>query len=145
MQAAQISTLSQQCEQQQLGGIIVPNFSISAVLMMHFASIAATFIPHAEIIEMHHPAKLDAPSGTAVKTAELITKHRKKGQDVPIHSLRLPGVLARQEVLFGSLGETLSIVHESIDRLSFMPGLILACSKVMELNRLYYGLEHILF
>lgn len=158
----QVETLKQQCNARNLGGIIVPNFSISAVLMMRFAAEAARFIPNVEIIEAHHPQKLDAPSGTAIKTAELIAFAREASptrlalkellpgargathHDIAIHSVRLPGVLARQQVIFGNIGETLSITHDTIDRSSFMPGLILACERVRELRGLYYGLEHVL-
>lgn len=158
----QIKKLSNECESKSLGGIIVPNFSIGAVLMMHFAAKAAEYLSEVEIIETHHQQKLDAPSGTALKTAELIAAARKKPKniltlkellpgargglhhDVTIHSLRLPGVLARQEVIFGSLGETLSITHDSNDRHCFMPGVVLACQKVVQLNTLVYGLEYLL-
>ena len=157
----EIETLRHRCEEQHLGGLIVPNFSIAAVLMMRFAADAARFLPEVEIIETHHPQKLDAPSGTAMKTAALIAAARSlpKQQlllkellpgargalhhDVNIHSLRLPGVLARQEVIFGNTGETLTIMHDSIDRSSFMPGLILACQQVQSLDTLYYGLDHL--
>lgn len=158
----QIKELTEDCEIQQLGGIIVPNFSISAVLMMMFAKKAAEYLTEVEIIETHHQGKLDAPSGTALKTAEMIAQSRKhlknklalkelipgaRGgtfKDINIHSLRLPGVLARQEVIFGNFGETLTIKHDSIDRSSFMPGVLLACEKVLELNTLIYGLEHVI-
>ena len=158
----EIHTLQQACEQKQLGGIIVPNFSIGAILMMRFAAEAAKFLPEAEIIETHHQQKLDAPSGTAMKTAEMIAAARQNAKqdlllkelvpgarggshhNVNIHSLRLPGVLARQQVIFGNLGETLSITHDSIDRACFMPGIILACQQVQTINNLYYGLEHFL-
>jgi 4-hydroxy-tetrahydrodipicolinate reductase len=159
--SAQIEELAQLCEAQQLGGIVAPNFSIGAVLMMQFAAKAATYFSEVEIIETHHQNKLDAPSGTAMKTAELIAKARKSKnklelkelvpsargglyQDVSIHSLRLPGILARQEVLFGGLGETLSIKHHSTDRQSFMGGIVFSCRKVLELSTLVYGLEHLL-
>ncbi len=159
---SQIKELTERCEAKQLGGIIVPNFSISAVLMMIFAAKAAEYLPEVEIIETHHQQKLDAPSGTALKTAEMIAAARKTPKnklalkelvpgarggihhDINIHSLRLPGVLARQEVLFGNLGETLSLTHDSIDRSCFMPGIVLACQKVLTLNTLIYGLEHLL-
>ena len=159
---AQIQELTELCEARQLGGIIVPNFSISAVLMMIFATKAAAYLPEVEIIETHHQQKLDAPSGTALKTAEMIAAARESSKnilelkelipgarggsyhDVNIHSIRLPGVLARQEVIFGSLGETLAITHNRIDRCSFMPGIILSCQKVLGLNTLVYGLEHVL-
>jgi 4-hydroxy-tetrahydrodipicolinate reductase len=145
-----------------LGGIIVPNFSISAVLMMIFAAKAAEYFPEVEIIEAHHQQKLDAPSGTALKTAEMIAAARKSAKnklnlkelipgarggshcDVNIHSIRLPGVLARQQVVFGSIGETLTITDDCIDRSSFMPGMVLSCQKVLELTTLIYGLEHLL-
>lgn len=158
----QIKELSALCEAQGLGGIIVPNFSISAVLMMLFAAKAAEYFTEVEIIETHHQQKLDAPSGTALKTAEMIAAARKKTKnklnlkelipgarggthcDVSIHSLRLPGVLARQQVIFGNSGETLSIIDDSIDRSCFMPGVVLACQKVLGLTSLVYGLEHIL-
>ncbi len=158
----QINQLRSQCEKLQLGGIIVPNFSIGAVLMMYFSAIASKWMSEVEIIETHHQQKLDAPSGTALKTAEMIAAARKhpKNQlalkeilpgargseykDVNIHSLRLPGVLARQQVIFGQLGETLSIHHDSIDRIAFMPGVVLACQKVSQLKSLYYGLEQLL-
>lgn len=160
--SSQIKELTERCEEKQLGGIIVPNFSIGAVLMMMFAAKAAEYLPEVEIIETHHQQKLDAPSGTALKTAEMIAAARLKPknklalkelipgargalhEDINIHSLRLPGVLARQEVLFGTLGETLSITHDSNDRHCFMPGIILACQKVIDLKRLVYGLEHLL-
>ncbi|BCA93885.1 4-hydroxy-tetrahydrodipicolinate reductase [Legionella antarctica] len=159
---SQITELTERCNAKKLGGIIVPNFSISAVLMMIFAAKAAEYMPEVEIIEAHHQQKLDAPSGTALKTAEMIAAARKKPKnkldlkelipgarggthhDINIHSLRLPGVLARQEVLFGSSGETLSLTHDSIDRHCFMPGVVLACQKVQNLNTLIYGLEHLL-
>ncbi len=158
----EIRVLRQRCEDKHLGGIIVPNFSISAVLMMRFAMDAARLLPDVEIIEAHHPQKLDAPSGTAIKTAELIASARLGAKTilplkellpgargaahhgVHIHSLRLPGILARQQVIFGNIGETLSITHDTIDRSSFMPGVILACLHVQQLNTLYYGLEHLL-
>ena len=160
--SSQINELALLCEQQQLGAIVAPNFSISAVLMMSFAAKAAEYLAEVEIIEAHHQQKLDAPSGTALKTAELIAKARRvpknklilkeltsgaRGasyQEVNIHSIRLPGVLAAQEVLFGNVGETLSIKHQSIHRESFMPGIVLSCKKVMQLNHLVYGLEHLL-
>ncbi len=155
----QIQILKEHCAAKKLGGIIAPNFSISAVLMMRFAAEAARILPEVEIIEAHHQQKLDAPSGTALKTAEMIAQARvaKKTElplhelvpgarggahhGVSIHSLRLPGILAHQQVIFGSPGETLAITHNSIDRASFMPGIILACQRVQKLDKLYYGLE----
>lgn len=158
----QIQALRQLCEEKKLGGVIVPNFSISALLMMRFAADAARLLPEVEIIEAHHPQKLDAPSGTAIKTAEVISAARRipkailplkellpgargaSHHNVPIHSMRLPGILARQQIIFGNIGETLSITHDTIDRSSFMPGLVLACQKVLHLETIYYGLEHLL-
>lgn len=155
----QIEELTAMCAEKHLGGIIVPNFSIGAILMMRFAAAASRLLTEVEIIETHHQQKLDAPSGTALKTAEMIATARTQQknslsikellpgarganhQEVPIHSLRLPGVIARQEVIFGNTGETLSIVHNCTDRSSFMPGLILACQKVLQLTTLHYGLE----
>lgn len=158
-----IAELQALANKKQLGGIIAPNFSVAAVLMMRFAEMASKYLPDVEIIEGHHPAKYDAPSGTAMKTAELIAKARHnapgvdntkeiipgargaKYEEIPIHALRLPGLIAGQQVLFGSMGETLSIHHTTIDRSSFMPGLLLCCEKVIALQRLLYGMESILF
>jgi 4-hydroxy-tetrahydrodipicolinate reductase len=159
----QIQTLTLLCEEKKLGGIVAPNFSLSAILMMRFAAEAARIMPEVEIIEAHHQQKLDAPSGTAMKTAEMIAAARidKKNQlplkelvagargatyqEINIHSLRLPGILARQQVIFGNIGETLTITQDSIDRSSFMPGIILACQRVQKLNTLCYGLEKLIF
>jgi 4-hydroxy-tetrahydrodipicolinate reductase len=157
------------CRQSGVGALIAPNFAIGAVLMMRFAQEAARYMPDAEIIEMHHERKLDAPSGTAAKTAEMIALGRSgapatalpseafekipgarggKGVgDVPIHSVRLPGFVASQEVIFGGLGQTLTLRHDSRDRKSFMPGVILAVRHAPELARsgeLVYGLENLL-
>ena len=123
---------------------VAPNFAIGAVLMMQAARMAAAHMPECEIVELHHDRKLDAPSGTAKRTAELI---REAGGNVhePIHSVRLPGLVAHQEVLFGGLGETLSIRHDSISRESFMPGVLLAVRRVGGLDRSpVVGLEHLL-
>jgi 4-hydroxy-tetrahydrodipicolinate reductase len=123
---------------------VAPNFAIGAVLMMQFAQQAAKHMPECEIIELHHDRKVDAPSGTAARTAELV---RAAGGHVhePIHSVRLPGLVAHQEVLFGGLGQTLSIRHDSVARESFMPGVLLAVRKVESLARSpTIGLEHLL-
>jgi 4-hydroxy-tetrahydrodipicolinate reductase len=123
---------------------VAPNFAIGAVLMMQFAQQAAKHMPDCEIIELHHDRKVDAPSGTAARTANLV---RAAGGNVhePIHSVRLPGLVAHQEVLFGGLGQTLSIRHDSIARESFMPGVLLAVRKVESLERSpTIGLEHLL-
>lgn len=123
---------------------VAPNFAIGAVLLMTLSQQVARHMPECEITELHHPAKLDAPSGTAKRTAELIEA---AGGDVhrPIHSVRLPGLVAHQEVLFGGQGQTLSIRHDSNDRSSFMPGVILAVQRVGELeDRFTVGLENLL-
>ncbi len=141
--------------------MIIPNFAIGAVLMMEFAQKAAKYFNEAEIIEYHHPGKLDAPSGTAIKTAELIksvkaARPEMKGtkllegargaliSDINIHSVRLNGYVASQEVIFGGLGQILTIRHDSINRESFMPGVILAVRNIKDVRGLMYGLENIL-
>lgn len=159
---AEIQELRELCAKANLGGLIVPNFSIAAVLMMQFAAKAAHYLPDVEIVEAHHPAKADAPSGTALKTADVIAKARTEAANLPrcqeivpgalgalhhdvrIHSMRLPGTLAQQDVVFGQLGETLTLRHQTIDRLSFMPGVLLACQKVQKLDGLVYGLDTLL-
>jgi 4-hydroxy-tetrahydrodipicolinate reductase len=143
--------------------LIAPNFAIGAVLSMHFAKQAAPFFESVEVIELHHPHKADAPSGTAARTAALIAEARKdlpanpdatstslpgaRGADVdgvPVHSVRLAGLVAHQEVLFGTLGETLTIRHDSIDRTSFVPGVLLAVRRVAERPGLTIGIELLL-
>jgi 4-hydroxy-tetrahydrodipicolinate reductase len=143
--------------------LIAPNFAIGAVLSMHFAKQAARFFESAEVIELHHPQKADAPSGTAARTARLIAEARKglppnpdatstgiegaRGADVdgiPVHSVRLAGLVAHQEVLFGTEGETLTIRHDSLDRTSFVPGVLLAVRTVREHPGLTVGLEPLL-
>jgi 4-hydroxy-tetrahydrodipicolinate reductase len=111
--------------------------------MMEAAKLVAPHMPDCEIIELHHDAKLDAPSGTAKRTAELIAEAGGR-EDAPIHSVRLPGLVAHQEVLFGGLGQTLSVRHDSISRESFMPGVLIAVRRVGELDGLVVGLEHVL-
>ncbi|MDZ4167738.1 MAG: 4-hydroxy-tetrahydrodipicolinate reductase [Coriobacteriia bacterium] len=142
---------------------VAPNFAIGAVLMMRFAAEAARFMPHVEIVELHHDRKVDAPSGTALRTASLVAEARSsvpaapgretevaegaRGaivSDIAIHSVRLPGLVAHQEVLFGGQGQTLSIRHDSIDRTSFMPGVILAIRKVGGCSGLVVGLEKLM-
>jgi 4-hydroxy-tetrahydrodipicolinate reductase len=122
---------------------IAPNFAIGAVLMMEAAKLVAPHMPDCEIVELHHDQKLDAPSGTSKRTAELIAGET-GGDEPPIHSVRLPGLVAHQEVVFGGLGQTLTIRHDSIARESFMPGVLLAVRKVGELDGLVVGLEHLL-
>jgi len=118
---------------------VAPNFAIGAVLMMRYAADASKHMARSEIIELHHDRKVDAPSGTAARTADLMDG------DVPIHSVRLPGLVAHQEVILGDVGQTLSIRHDSTDRTSFMPGVLLAVRKVGSLERSpVVGLEHLL-
>jgi 4-hydroxy-tetrahydrodipicolinate reductase len=118
---------------------VAPNFAIGAVLMMRFAAEASRHMAKAEIVELHHDRKLDAPSGTAKRTAELMQG------EVPIHSVRLPGLVAHQEVILGDIGQTLTIRHDSTDRTSFMPGVLLAIRRVGSLERSpTVGLEHLL-
>ena len=135
----------------QLAGVgsanlfVAPNFAIGAVLMMEAAKLIAPHMPECEIVELHHDRKLDAPSGTAARTADLIAE---AGGNVhqPIHSIRLPGLVAHQEVVFGGLGQTLTVRHDSISRESFMPGVLLAVRRVGELDHSpAFGLEQLLF
>jgi len=149
----------------KVGAVIAPNFSLGAVLMMQFAAKAARYFESVEIVELHHPDKADAPSGTASRTADLITQARKSASrpampdktssglegargakvgDVPVHSVRLRGLVAHQEVLLGDQGETLSIRHDSIDRSGFMPGVLLAVREVVKTPGLTFGLEHLM-
>jgi len=134
----QISELEKICSEKKWGGIIAPNFSLGAILMMKYAKDAAQYFKDTEIIEMHHNQKKDAPSGTALKTMQLMDR------DIPIHSIRLPGMFAHQLVMFGGFGETLSIRHDALDREAMMPGLFMACQKVVSLDHMVYGLEHLL-
>ena len=140
--------------------VVAPNFSTGAVLMMAFAATAASYFDSVEVIERHHEKKLDAPSGTAVRTVEVMNEARARPwpeaaggpadsrgllQDgVRIHSVRLPGSVAHQEVIFGGVGETLTIRHDSLDRSSFMPGVVLAIKRVATLDGLTVGLENLL-
>jgi 4-hydroxy-tetrahydrodipicolinate reductase len=129
----------------QANVLVAPNFAIGAVLMMRFAAEAAKHMEQAEIIELHHDQKLDAPSGTAALTAQLMAQ-ASGGAEPPIHSVRLPGLVAHQEVILGALGQTLTIRHDSIDRESFMPGVLLAVRKVGTLAQSpTIGLEKVLF
>ncbi|GGJ85500.1 4-hydroxy-tetrahydrodipicolinate reductase [Lentibacillus kapialis] len=159
----QIEALADLSTTHGTGCLIAPNFAIGAVLMMQFAKTAAKYLPDVEIIEKHHDQKLDAPSGTAVKTANMIQETRQSKQQghpdeketlngargaetdgIHIHSLRLPGLIAHQEVLFGGPGQTLTVKHDSYNRASFMEGVKLSVNKVMESDKLIYGLENIL-
>jgi 4-hydroxy-tetrahydrodipicolinate reductase len=141
---------------------IAPNFALGAVLMMRFAAEAAPYFHSAEIVERHHEKKLDAPSGTALRTAQLMNEARSEAwaedagketlpgsrggdaEGIHVHSLRVKGSVAHQEVVLGSAGETLTIRHDSLDRSSFMPGVALAVKKVAQLDGLVVGLEHLL-
>jgi len=127
------------CNEFETAILIAPNFAIGAVLMMQFAKEAAKYLPKAEIIELHHDKKLDAPSGTALKTREKMER-----EDIPIHSVRLPGLVAHQEVIFGGLGQTLTIRHDTINRESFMPGVVKATKEIINKQGFFYGLEKIL-
>ncbi len=158
-----LEQLGEECRARRLGAVVAPNFAIGAVLMMWFARKAATFFESAEIIELHHDQKVDAPSGTAKATAEgmVAARGRPFSRNVPerepvpgsrgaevggvsIHAVRLPGLVAHQEVIFGGVGQTLTIRHDSIGRDSFMPGVLLAVRRVMELDHLVIGLEPLL-
>jgi 4-hydroxy-tetrahydrodipicolinate reductase len=159
---AQLIELQGLCQTQKLGGIIAPNFSIGAVLMAEFSQKAAHYFQQVEIIEAHHVNKRDAPSGTAINTAKRIAAIRQNAalpvtttelfegargatvDSIPIHSMRLPGVLAAQQVIFGGAGETLTLSHNTISLECYQEGIILACKTVSTLSHLVYGLESIL-
>lgn len=139
-----LEALRKAAEAAEANCFVAPNFAIGAVLLMEAARLAAPHMPECEIVELHHDGKRDAPSGTAVRTAELI---RAAGGNVhePIHSVRLPGLVAHQEVVFGGEGQTLTVRHDSIDRASFMPGVLLAVRRVAALpDRFTVGLEKLL-
>ncbi len=173
--ARDIEEIGRLCREKGIGAVVAPNFAIGAVLMMKFAEIASRYFSAAEIIELHHDRKADAPSGTAIKTAQGMSQAEParaeaaatasapaaatattaaggedpvaRGQSVAgirVHSVRLPGLVAHQEVLFGGPGQVLTIRHDSISRESFMPGVILAVRKVTGLGRAVFGLEHLL-
>jgi 4-hydroxy-tetrahydrodipicolinate reductase len=161
--AEDIREIEQLCQERKLGAVVAPNFAIGAVLMIHFAAIAAKHFSSAEIIELHHDQKADAPSGTALQTARAMREGRSEdflrnvasreslpgtrgGQEggITIHSVRLPGLVAHQEVIFGGTGQTLTIRHDSINRESFMPGVLLAIKEVSKRQELIYGLANLL-
>lgn len=163
LKPTQLLTLKEKCAALKRGGIIAPNFSLGAVLMMKYAREIAKYMPHVEIVEYHHDNKADSPSGTALRTAEMLaesipTRQLDRKQTIenvpgargathcgiPIHAVRLPGFLAHEQIMFGSTGEVLTLRHDSIDRACFMPGVILACEKVLALDKLVVGLENIL-
>ena len=160
---ARIAKIKSLLSTSKSGVLIAPNFAIGAVLMMEFATKAAKYFESAEIIELHHPNKVDAPSGTAARTADLMSAARKEaglsaGPDatttsldgargatvgqIPVHSVRLRGLVAHQEVLLGGIGETLTIRHDSIDRVGFMPGVLLGVRQVVNHPGLTFGLEN---
>lgn len=160
LSSADVSAIRQACLEYQTPAAIIPNFALGAVLMTRFAEIAAKWIRDVEIIERHHGEKLDAPSGTAIHTAERIAEARPerpvhhehavekvagarggKVRDIPVHSVRLPGYVASQEVVFGSDGELLTIRHDTIDRRCFMPGVLLAIRKIRSFDKLVVGLD----
>ena len=158
------SDIEEIAELSEAGGVpvfVAPNFAIGAVLMMRFAAEAARYFETAEIIERHHERKVDAPSGTSLRTAALMNESRGRGWSLPgedarepsrgfdsdgisIHSVRMPGSVAHQEVILGAPGETLTIKHDSLDRSSFMPGVVLAIKKIRQLSGVTVGLEHLL-
>jgi 4-hydroxy-tetrahydrodipicolinate reductase len=163
LSTADLQVVREACAEHKTPCLLVPNFALGAVLMMRFAEEAARWLPHAEIIELHHPAKADAPSGTAMHTARTVQAARASApRDTPsaerfggargasiegvrVHSIRLPGLVAHQEVLFGGHGEVLTIRHDSLDRTSFMEGVVLACREVRSLTGLVVGLDKIMF
>lgn len=138
---AERAALDAAAKQRNVGALLVPNFSIGAVLMMRFAQEAARYFPHAEIVELHHAEKKDKPSGTARETA---ARMERNGARAAIHSLRLPGALAHQEVVFGGTGELLTIRHDSLSRESFVAGMLAAVRGVGNLRGLHVGLETVL-
>jgi len=161
--AQELDEIDSLCKDKGIGAFYAPNFSLGAVMMMHLSKLAAKYFDYAEIIELHHEKKLDSPSGTALATAKDIveahggpyerTESQKETlvgtrggdyQGVSVHSVRLLGQLAHQEVIFGSLGQTLKIRHDSISRESFMPGVVLAVKEVMKLDKLVIGLDKLL-
>lgn len=160
---AEISEIRTFVEKEKVGAFLAPNFSIGAILMMRFAKEAAKYFPHVDIIELHHDQKLDAPSGTALKTVEgimevrepMIQGHSNEYEKIPgargadiggihIHSVRLPGLIAHQEVIFGGLGQALTIRHDAFSRETYMPGIMLGIRKSCELTELVIGLDKFL-
>lgn len=159
----ELKQLDRLAHENQVGVAVIPNFAIGAILMMKFAREAAQYFPDVEIIELHHNQKMDAPSGTAIKTAEMITEDRaprpprntrefekvagaRGGEvnQVRIHSVRLPGLVAHQEVIFGGIGQSLTIRHDSYNRVGFMPGVVMAIKKMARQKGLVYGLDNLL-
>ncbi len=160
--ADEISEIRRLAMAHKVGAVVAPNFALGAVLMMHLAKIAAKYLDCAEIIELHHPQKADSPSGTALATAKAMAEARdkpfslspqqrktsdsrgKQVEDIPIHSVRLPGLLAHQQVILGGQGQTLSIRHDTVGRECYMPGVILAIKEVVKRQGLIYGLDTLL-
>ncbi|KUP06557.1 dihydrodipicolinate reductase [Bacillus coahuilensis p1.1.43] len=159
----QLSELRELAEEKGIGVIIAPNFAIGAILMMKFAQMASKYLPDVEIIEMHHDQKLDAPSGTAIKTAEMIQQVRESKQQghpdekeivtgarggdldgIHIHSVRLKGLVAHQQVMLGGEGQLLTLKHDSFNRASFMSGVKMCVETIMNLDTLVYGLENLI-
>lgn len=158
-----IKELRDECSRRELGAVVAANFALGAVLMSHLARVAAPFFDHVEVIEMHHDGKADAPSGTAIATVRRMADAREKPfqrpatkqqtvegtrggamEGVTIHSVRLPGLVAHQSVIFGGPGQTLTIRHDSVSRESFMPGVVLAVKEVMARRELVLGMEPLL-
>ncbi len=145
---AEVEDLDRRCRRRGTGAVVSPNFAVGALLMMRIAALVAAHMPRCEIIEMHHDTKLDAPSGTSLRTAALIARARgqpeEEARQIPIHSVRLPGLVAHQEVIFGLEGQTLTIRHDSTSRRSFIPGILLAVRRVSQLRGVH-SLEELLF
>ncbi|MCD6453347.1 MAG: 4-hydroxy-tetrahydrodipicolinate reductase [Dehalococcoidales bacterium] len=158
--AAELKELDQLAIAHQVGVVVAPNFALGAVLMIYLAKLAARYFEYAEIIELHHDRKIDSPSGTALSTARAMAEERGKPfrlpsaspsssrgelvEGIPIHSVRLPGLLAHQEVILGAAGQTLTIRHDTVSRECFMPGVMLAIKKVIGCRGLIYGLDTLL-
>ncbi len=159
-----LSAIRESCREYETPAAFIPNFAIGAVLMVRFCEMAAAWLPDVEIVERHHKAKLDAPSGTALYTAERIAESRQevprqtqgttekvagarggRHKDVTVHSVRLPGYVASQEVVFGGDGELLTLRHDSVDRRSFMPGVLLAVRQIRSFEGLVMGLDKFIF
>lgn len=163
LSSADVEEIERLCREGDVGAVVAPNFSLGAVLMIHMAKVVARYFDYAEVVEMHHEGKADAPSGTALATARAMVQARGKPFNYPVlekenlastrggqvegvgvHSVRLPGLLAHQEVILGAPGQTLTIRHDSISRESFMPGVIMAIKQVVRVKGLVYGLETLL-
>lgn len=143
----EVQAFARDCQARGLGGAFIPNYAVGVMLMMRFAEEARRFFPHVEIIEMHHHTKLDSPSGTAIKTAQKLEKALGDltSPPVPIHSVRLPGLIAHQEVIFGGPGQTLTIRHDAPSREAYVPGVLLTCKWVLKEKRVAFDLETVAF